>query len=87
MPFIVLVHKTLKMLKKRNITTLKSLSNSESCWERVFDTNKRSLLLLYKKTLLMLGEYRARYTTIYNQSVATLDELQRQNTISEQKYK
>ena len=41
---------------------------------------------LQQKLLLLLGEYHAGNTTTYNELVAVLDELRKQNAISEQKY-
>ena len=41
---------------------------------------------LRQKLLLLLGEYHAGNTTTYNELVAVLDELRKQNAISEQKY-
>ena len=42
---------------------------------------------LQQKLMLLLGEYHAGNTTTYNEIVAILDELKRQNAITEQSYK
>ena len=42
---------------------------------------------LQQKLMLLFGEYHAGNTTTYNEIIAILDELRRQNAITEQSYK